>query len=75
MTNLYAEDAGWHGYTQGGSKAHRIYRSSPFPKSLTSCSSVAVVYAFSDALFPDPPEGGWCLHCYPDSAVTGRGGL
>ncbi len=65
MSDLYAEDAGWHGYTQAGNKAHRIYRASPFPKRLIACTSLPVVYAFRDDLFPDPPEGGWCRHCYP----------
>ena len=69
MTNLYAQDEGWHGYTQGGSKAHRIYRPSRFPKRLIACSSLPVWLAFRDDY--DTLSGtGWCLHCYPAGNVA-----
>ncbi len=74
MTDLYALDEGWHGYTRGGDKAHRIYRPSRFPQRLTACAGLPVVYVFSDDMMPDSDVRGsfrgWCLHCYPSAVAV-----
>ncbi len=61
--SLYEQDEGWHGYTRGGNKAHRIYRPSRFPQRLIACTNLPVRFYFRDDTVPDDFDD-WCRLCY-----------